>query len=87
MRDRRRPISETRPVRDALDALRRRGERPRLDDLVVRGAAARLREIEAEHHEDERQSQLRRELLEQLRTGEHLDADAAEEVRRGSWTH
>ncbi len=31
--------------------------------------------------------ELRRQLVEQLRTGEGLDADAAYEVRERGWTH
>jgi hypothetical protein len=39
---------------EALDALRLRGERVRMGDLVIRGARERLRELEAER-EDEAQ--------------------------------
>jgi hypothetical protein len=80
-------ITETPPVREALDALRRRGERVRLDDLVIRGARERLQEMEVAHDEETRNAELRRQLVEQLRTGEGLDADAAYEVRERGWTH
>jgi hypothetical protein len=80
-------ITETPPVREALDALRRRGERVRLDDLVIRGAHERLREIEVARGEETRNAELRRQLVEQLRTGDGLDADAAYEVRERGWTH
>jgi hypothetical protein len=80
-------ITETPPVREALDALRRRGERVRLDDLVIRGARERLREMEAARDEETRNAELRRQLVEQLRTGEGLDVDAAYEVRERGWTH
>jgi hypothetical protein len=80
-------ITETPPVRDALDALRRRGERVRLDDLVIRGARERLQEIEAANADEARKAELRRQLVEQLRTGEGLDAQAAYEVREHGWTH
>lgn len=83
----RRSITETPPVRQALDALRRRGERVRLGDLVIRGASERLREIEAEQDEEARNAELRRGLVERLRTGEGLDVDAAYEVREHGWTH
>jgi hypothetical protein len=83
----RRSITETPPVREALDALRRRGERVRLGELVIRGASERLREIEAEQDEDARNAQLRRDLVERLRTGEGLDVHAAYEVREHGWTH
>ena len=83
----RRSITETPPVRDALDALRRRGEHVRLGELVIRGASERLREIEAEQDEEACNAELRRQLVEQLRTGENLDVDAAYEVRERGWTH
>jgi len=80
-------VTETPPVREALDALRRRGERIRLDDLVIRGARERLREVEAARDQETRNIELRRQLIERLRTGEGLDADAAYEVRERGWTH
>lgn len=80
-------ITETLPVREALDALRHRGERIRLDDLVIRGARERLREMEAARDQESRDIELRRQLIERLRTGEGLDADAAYEVRERGWTH
>jgi hypothetical protein len=80
-------ITETPRVREALDALRHRGERVRLDDLVIRGAHERLREMEAAHDEESHKIELRRQLIEQLRTGEGLDAEAAYEVRERGWTH
>jgi hypothetical protein len=80
-------ITETPPVREALDALRRRGERVRLDDLVIRGARERLHELEVARNEETRNAELRRQLVEQLRTGEGLDVDAAYEVRERGWTH
>jgi hypothetical protein len=80
-------ITETPPVREALDALRHRGERVRLDDLVIRGARERLREMELARDEETRNAELRRQLVQQLRTGEGLDVDAAYEVRERGWTH
>jgi hypothetical protein len=74
-------------VREALDALRRRGERVRLDDLVIRGARERLREMEVAREREAHNAELRRQLVEQLRTGEGLDVDAAYEVRERGWTH
>jgi hypothetical protein len=80
-------ITETPPVQEALDALRRCGARIRLDDLVIRGARERLREMEAARDQESRNMELRRQLIERLRTGEGLDADAAYEVRERGWTH
>ncbi len=59
----------------------------KLDDLVIRGARDRLREIEAGREEEAEKAELRRELIEQLRTGEGLDRTAAYEVRGHGWTH
>ncbi len=59
----------------------------RLDDLVIRGARERLREMEVAREEEARNAELRRQLVQQLRTGEGLDADAAYEVGERGWTH
>jgi hypothetical protein len=80
-------ITETPPVHEALNELRRRGERIRLGDLVIRGARERLRELQGEHDEEAHKLALRRQLVEQLRTGEGLDAEASYEVREHGWTH
>jgi hypothetical protein len=80
-------ITETPPVREALDELRRCGERIRLGDLVIRGARQRLGELRAERDEEAHKRELRLQLVEQLRTGEGLDAAAAYEVREHGWTH
>jgi hypothetical protein len=80
-------ITETPPVRDALDDLRRHGERVRLGELVIRGARERLRELEAERDDEARRRELRLQLIERLHTGEGLDVDAAYEVRERGWTH
>ncbi len=74
-------------MREALDALRRRGERPRFDDLIIRGARDRLREMESARDDAAGNAELRRQLIQQLRTGEGLDVDAAYEVRERGWTH
>jgi hypothetical protein len=80
-------VTETPPVREALDALRLRGERVRMGDLVIRGARERLRELEAERDEAAEKAELRRQLVEQLHTGEGIDVDAAYEVREHGWIH
>jgi hypothetical protein len=59
----------------------------RLDDLVIRGARDRLREMESARDDEATNAELRRQLIQQLRTGEGLDADAAYEVRERGWTH
>ena len=74
-------------MREALDALRLRGERVRMGDLVIRGARERLRELESERDDEAERAQLRRQLVEQLHTGEGIDVDAAYEVREHGWIH
>ncbi len=83
----RRSITETPPVHEALSELRRHGERIRLGELVILGARERLRELQEDRDEEARKLQLRRQLVQQLRTGEGLDAAAAYEVREHGWTH
>jgi hypothetical protein len=80
-------VTETPPVREALDALRLRGERVRMGELVIRGARERLRELEAQREDEQERAQLRRNLVQRLRTGEGIDVDAAYEVREHGWTH
>jgi hypothetical protein len=80
-------VTETPPVREALDALRVRGERVRMGELVIRGARERLRELEAERDNEAQRAELRRQLVERLHTGEGIDVDAAYEVREHGWIH
>jgi hypothetical protein len=80
-------ITETPPVHEALEALRRRGEHVHLGELVVRGAHERLRELDETREREDRNAALRYQLVEQLRTGEGLDVDAAYEVRKHGWSH
>lgn len=74
-------------MREALDALRLRGERIRMGDLVIRGANERTRELDAERADEEYKAKLRRQLVERLHTGEGIDIDAAYEVREHGWIH
>jgi hypothetical protein len=84
---RRHSVTETPRVREALEPLRRRGVPIELGDLLVLGAEERLRRLDAEQTEEERKAELRRQLVERLRTGEGLDVAAAYEVREHGWTH
>ena len=80
-------VIETPRVQEALEPLRRRGVPIELGDLVVRGAAQRLRELDSGQEEEQRKAELRHRLVEQLHTGEGLDAAAAYEVREHGWIH
>lgn len=59
----------------------------RLDDLVIRGARERLREMELARQEGARNAEVRLKLIERLRSAEGIDVDAAYEVRERGWTH
>ncbi|MHB1537167.1 MAG: hypothetical protein ACYCUM_00690 [Solirubrobacteraceae bacterium] len=80
-------VTETPPVREALEALRCRGERVRLGELVIRGARERLAELEAEGEDEARRAELRRQLVQRLHSGEGIDVDAAYEVEEHGWIH
>lgn len=74
-------------MHEALNALRSRGEGVHLGELVVLGARERLRELDERRDLGDRNVDLRRQLVEQLHTGEGLDVDAAYEVREHGWNH
>jgi hypothetical protein len=75
-------ITETPPVKEALDELRRAqgGEKVELPDLVIRGARDKVRELRAA---DESARQAREEIAEWIRSGNGpgVDLAAAEEVK------
>ena len=74
-------ITETPPVQEALDELRReqKGERVELPELVIRGARDKLRELRAN---GESARQARERLARRVRDGEELpDAAIAEEAK------
>jgi hypothetical protein len=78
-------VTETPPVRAALDALRGElGERrPDLGELLILGANAKLAQLRADRADV---VQRRRELAERVRRREGpLDVAAADEVRRSGW--
>jgi hypothetical protein len=76
-------ITETEPVKEALDELRRvqGGEKVELPDLVIRGAEDKIRELRAPGSEAVRQAG--RELAEWIRSPDRPrpDLEAAEEVK------
>lgn len=81
-------ITETPPVQEALDELRREqaDNRVELAELVILGAREKVARLRAE---GDRSRRLRDELVEMVRSGEIgelMDVDAAEEVRRHGWT-
>lgn len=75
-------ITETEPVKAALDELRQilGGEKVELPDLVIRGAKDKIRELEAE---SEPARQAGRDIAEWIRTGNgpEIDLEAAREVK------
>jgi hypothetical protein len=78
-------ITETPPIQEALDELRRElGDEPlRMSELVILGAEEKLARLRAER--DDIQARRRR-LADRIRAGEVLvDVEAADEVRRTGW--
>jgi hypothetical protein len=75
-------ITETDPVKAALDELRRLqgGEKVELADLVIRGAEDKIRELRAE---SEPARQAREDIAEWIRRGNgpEVELAAAEEVK------
>jgi hypothetical protein len=75
-------ITETEPVKAALDELRQLqgGEKVDFADLVIRGAKDKVRELGAEDEETRRAIQ---DMVEWIRTGNgpKVDLEAAEEVK------
>jgi hypothetical protein len=75
-------ITETDPVKAALDELRRLqgGEKVELADLVIRGAEDKIRELRAE---SEPARQAREDIAEWIRLGNgpEVELAAAEEVK------
>jgi len=75
-------ITETPPVKEALDELRQLqgGEKIELPDLVIRGAQDKVRELRAA---DQSARQAREEIAEWIRSGNGpgVDLAAAEEVK------
>ena len=82
---RRHAITETPPVQEALDELRRElgKDHVELPELVIMGAREKLARVRAE---TSRIAGLRRRLAQRVRAGEvPVDAEAAEAVRRSGW--
>lgn len=78
-------ITETPPVQEALDELRRElGDEPlSLSELVILGARQKLTRIRADRGDIQAR---RRRLADRIRAGEMLvDVDAADEVDRIGW--
>lgn len=75
-------ITETPPVQEALDELRReqRGKRVELPELVIRGAREKVRELRARRSADERKLDSLVDAIEAGGLG--LDPAVADEARR-----
>jgi hypothetical protein len=75
-------ITETEPVKEVLDELRRvqGGEKVELPDLVIRGAKDKIREL---RNESQSVREGRQEIVEWLLngTGPAVDVEAADEVK------
>jgi hypothetical protein len=75
-------ITETEPVREVLDELRKLqgGEKVELPDLVIRGAKDKIRELRAEGEPARRAG---KEIADWIRSGNgpEVDIEAADEVK------
>ena len=78
-------VTETPAVERALAPLRAYGVPIDIPDLVVRGAAAKVAEVEAGREDDGRRRALRERFLQRTRTAEGIDLDTALEVRSEAW--
>lgn len=82
---RRHAITETPPVRAALDELRHELGQQRLDlaEVMILGAREKVAQL---RRADERRMNSRRWLADRIRAGDSMvDPQAAEEVRRTGW--
>lgn len=79
-------VTETPPVKEALDALRAElnGERPDLAELVVLGAETKLARLRSEAGD---RTKLLQSLVDDMRSGKiRFDPQLADEAKR-SWQH
>jgi hypothetical protein len=79
-------VTLTPSLQAARERLRRRGMKASVGELALAGAEALLADAGTKDTERRRRALLRKRLAERLRTGEGIDADAIDEVRRGGWT-
>jgi hypothetical protein len=82
---RRHAITETPPVKAALDELRGElgGERIEFGELVILGAQQKVAQLRGERNDT---ASKRRQLASRIRRGEvPVDRAAADEVRRAGW--
>lgn len=83
---RRHTITEVGDVEEALQRVRDVKGEPNIRELVVLGAEVAVdRAVRSERDGAERQ-ELRERLIRRMTTGEGIDLEAAEEVRRHGWS-
>jgi hypothetical protein len=85
-RYRRVSVTLTPPLQAAREHLRQRGVQASVGELALAGAEALLADSGARDAEERRRALLRKRLAERLRTGEGIDTEALDEVRRSGWT-
>jgi hypothetical protein len=79
-------VTVTPPLQEARDRLRRRGVNASVAELALAGARELLAQAEAAESDDQRREALRRRLVQRLREGDALDAEALIAVREHGWT-
>ncbi len=79
-------VTLTPPLADARERLRRRGLVPSVGELAIAGAQRLLADADVGEELSRERALLRKRLVQRLRSGEGIDADALAEVRREGWT-
>lgn len=79
---RRHTITEVGDVEEALERVRAVDGEPDIRELVVLGAEEALRRSAERESDEEHRARAKRDLIERFTTGEGIDLEAAEEVRR-----
>jgi hypothetical protein len=79
-------VTLTLPLQAARERLRQRGVQASVGELALAGAEALLADTAVRDAEQRRRALLRKRLAERLRTGEGIDTEALDQVRRSGWT-
>jgi hypothetical protein len=83
-------VTETEPIAEAMEKARRLLHSDRdnvvLTHLIVRGAEALEREVQAARHDTHRRERLKQRFLRRSASFEGLDPDALLTVREEGWT-
>lgn len=79
-------VTVTPPLQEARERLRSKGVNPTVAELALAGAHELLAAADARETEEQHRRELRRRLVQRLRSGDALDSDALRDVREHGWT-